>query len=35
MARIHALTQPFEITRLVIVCGCALALIIAGQALPF
>ncbi len=40
MARIIALaaapirTSPFEVLRMAIVCGCALALIAAGQALP-
>jgi hypothetical protein len=40
MARIIALAQtarqePLEALRVAIVCGCALALIAAGQALPF
>jgi hypothetical protein len=40
MARVIALTQaarrePIEALRTLIVCGCALALIAAGQALPF
>ena len=28
-------TDPAEIAHMAIVCGCALALILAGQALPF
>ena len=31
----HATSDPVEILRMAIVCGCALALILAGQALPF
>ena len=40
MAKAIAFTQrigadPVEILRMAIVCGCALALILAGHALPF
>ncbi|WP_256449490.1 hypothetical protein [Novosphingobium sp. G106] len=40
MARVIALTrtarqEPLEALRILIVCGCALALIAAGEALPF
>jgi hypothetical protein len=40
MARVIALTRtarpaPLEALRVLIVCGCALALIAAGRALPF
>jgi hypothetical protein len=39
MAKAIAFTQqfadPLEIARTLIVCGCALALILAGQAVPF
>jgi len=31
----HYATDPIEIARTLVVCGCALALILAGRALPF
>lgn len=35
MARVIAFARPIEIARVAIVCGCALALIAAGNVLPF
>jgi len=31
----HAARDPLELARAIVVCGCAAALIAAGQALPF
>ena len=32
---LRSLPAPLELLRMAIVCGCALALILAGRALPF